>query len=183
MSGEEQEGIMKRILLIALLVCVLAPRTAWAVSHWFTNEYGTVSISNSGIVSRGSELVALNQIVRTKGHSLGSVNFTVGALLDGSLTGGGHFSDFGSSFIVTGNGNQGVPKGPIFVGAFRGKVHWKLISHDGQTLVFHLNGRILGQLYNGSMVELAAKETIVTTEGQLSHGIGHIQMGRVIGYP
>lgn len=174
---------MRRIIFVALLICVLAPRTAWAVSHWFTDQYGTVSIAYPGIVSQGSELVAFGQIVRTKGHSLGSVNFTVGALLDGTLAGGGHFSDFGSSFIVTGNGNQGVPKGPIFVGAFKGKVHWKLISQDGQKLVFHLNGRILGYLYDGRMVELASKQTIVTTEEQLSEGVGHIQMGRVIGYP
>lgn len=174
---------MKRIILVALLLCALAPRTAWAVSHWFVNQYGTVSISYPGMVSKGSELTAFGQIVRTKGHSLGSVNFAIGPLLDGTLAGGGNFSDFGSSFIVTGNGNQGVPKGPIFVGAFKGKVHWKLISQVGQKLVFHLNGRILGFLYDGRMVELASKQTIVTTEEQLGQGIAHIQMGRVIGYP
>ena len=174
---------MRRTIVVALLICVLAPRTAWAVSRWFINQYGTVSIAYPGIVSKGSELVAFGQIVPTKGHSLGSVSFTVGALLDGSLTGGGHFSDLGSSFIVTGNGNQGVPKGPIFIGAFKGKVHWKLISQDGQKLVFHLNGRIVGYLYDGRMVDLVSKQTIVTTEEQLSKGIAHIQMGRVIGYP
>ena len=174
---------MKRVIVVALLVCVLATQPAWAVSHWFINQYGTVSIADAGVVSNGSELIAFGQIVRTKGHSLGSINFTVGPLLDGTLAGGGNFSDFGSSFIVTGNGNQGVPKGPIFVGAFKGKVHWKLISQDGQKLVFHLNGRILGYLYDGRMVELASKQTIVTTEEQLSQGIGQIQMGRVIGYP
>ena len=174
---------MKRFAVVALLLCAFVPRASWAVSHWFTNQYGTVSIADAGIVSRGSELVAFEQIVPLKGHSLGSVNFTVGPLLVGSLSGGGDFSDFGSSFIVTGNGNQGVPKGPIFVGAFKGKVHWKLIAQDGEKLIFHLNGRIVGYLYDGRRVELASKQTIVTTEEQLSQGIGHIQIGKVIGYP
>ena len=172
-----------RVFILALLLGALSPRIAWAVSHWFVNEYGTVSISYPGIVSKGSELTAFGQIIRTKGHSLGSVNFTVGPLLQGSLAAGGDFSDFGSSFIVTGNGNQGVPKGPIFIGAFKGKVHWKLISQEGRRLVFHLNGRILGQLYDGRMVELASKQTIVATQEQLGQGIGHIEIGRVIGYP
>ena len=178
-----KRNVVLPILKAALLLGTLAPGTAWAVSHWFNNQFGTVSISYPGVVSKGSELTAFGQIVPTKGHSLGSVNFTVGPLLAGSIAGGGDFSDFGSSFIVTGNGNQGVPKGPIFVGAFKGKVHWKLISQDGQKMVFHLNGRILGYLYDGRMVELASKQTIVTTEAQLGKGVAHIQTGRVIGYP
>lgn len=175
---------MKRIvacgtLLIALLVCSFFPGKACAAEHFFSNRYGTVSISEGGIVSKGSELVAFGQVVATKGHSLGYVNFTMGALLDGTIEGGGHFSSSGSSFIVTGNGNQGVPKGPIFVGAYVGKVRWKLIRQEGEKLVFHLNGRIKGTLYTGGMVELMARQTIVVTEQQLSKGIGHIKIGEV----
>jgi hypothetical protein len=175
--------MMKRLLVVALLLCGVAPRTAWAASHFFTNQYGTISISEQGVVSKGSELVALGQIVASHGHSLGTVNFTAGTLIEGTIAGGGAFSDFGSSFVITGDGNQGVPKGPIFVGAYVGKVHWKLISQDGQKLTFQLNGRILGTLYTGRMVELTSKQTITATEDQLAQGIGHIEIGKGIGFP
>lgn len=43
---------MKRIIVVALLALML-PRVAWAQ---FWNKDGTIAISNSGIVSKGSEL-------------------------------------------------------------------------------------------------------------------------------
>jgi len=51
------------------------------------NKYGSVSISNAGIVSHGSQLVGFNGVIAGPGHSLGSVAFTTGALISGTIFG------------------------------------------------------------------------------------------------
>ena len=169
---------MKRTTILALLACALLPIAAWASMHFFDNERGTISISESGIESKGTQLVRLGQIVPPPGHSLGPVKFLTGALISGTLAEGGKFSSLGSSFVVIGRGNYGEPKGTIFVGAFHGGIHWTLISKNGANLVFELHGTIQGQLWNGRMVRLQTKQTIVTTEEQLAKGIGHILIGK-----
>jgi len=77
---------------------------AWA-DIILTNQFGTIAVSNSGIVSKGSQLKSYDSIVAAPGHSLGSVSFTTGALNGGTLAGGGSFSSVGSTFNVIGKGN------------------------------------------------------------------------------
>ncbi len=173
---------MKRMIIVVLLALAL-PRVAFGAMDVFNNERGTISISYPGIVSKGSQLVYCMGIVPPAGHSLGPVSFSTGALIGGSLSGGGTFSDTGSSFTVIGKGNYGEPKGTIFVGSFRGKIHWTLISKNGVKLVFELHGSVSGIFYNGRMVTLHTKQTIITTEEQLAKGIGHIASGKTIAYP
>jgi len=176
-------GMMERMTVLAVLVCALLPRAAWAVEHFFYNQYGSVAVSELGITTEGSELVYCLGIVAPKGHSLGKVVFATGPLIEGSIFEGGTFSSAGSSFIVTGKGNYGEHKGTIFAGQFRGKIHWTLVSKSGANLVFELRGPIEGQLYTGRVVDLSAIETIATTENELAKGVGHIVTGQVIGYP
>ena len=168
---------MKRTTILALLACAL-PIAAWASMHLFDNERGTISISESGIESKGSQLVRVGQIGPPPGHSLGPVKFTTGPLISGTLSEGGKFSSLGSSFVVIGRGNYGEPKGTIFVGAFHEGIHWTLISKNGANLVFELRGTVQGQLWNGRQVRLQTKQTIITTEEQLAKGIGHILIGK-----
>jgi hypothetical protein len=170
---------MKRVLFLAVLV-LASPMAAWANGiGGIVNKHGSISISNAGIFSKGSQLVQIGRIVAPPGHALGSVTFNTGALLNGTILGGGHFAGGQdvSHFIVIGKGNFGQPKGTIFVGYFKGPVQWTLVSENGQNLVFELSGLVVGQLYNGRFVRLDTIQIIVTTVGQLRQGIGHIVGG------
>jgi len=168
---------MRRVVLLALLALAL-PMAAWADGIDLINQYGSISASNAGISSTQSQLKGFNGIHAPAGHSLGSVSFTTGALLSGSLAAGGTFSATGSSFLVTGNGKYGVPKGTIFSGSFVGPISWVLVSGSGhKTLTYSLTGAIQGMLYTGRMVTGTTTQTIYSTAGQLAQGIGHIRGG------
>ncbi|HVM93621.1 MAG TPA: PEP-CTERM sorting domain-containing protein [Terriglobales bacterium] len=167
---------MRRVVVIALLALAL-PMAVWADNITLTNQGGTISISASGITSKGSQLKSFNGIQAPPGKSLGSVSYSTGALLSGSIAAGGVFSSAGSTFDVIGKGNYGQPKGPIFTGGFTGNIDWTLVSSSGQKLVYTLSGDLSGQLYNGVMVTGQTTQTITTHPGQLAKGIGHITVG------
>ena len=167
---------MRRVLVLALLALAL-PMAAWADGIDLVNKFGTISISAGGITSTGSQLKQFNGVVAAPGHSLGSVSFSTGALISGSITTGGTFSDVGSSFVVTGKGPQVPHKGTIFSGAFVGPVSWILTSQSGQSLTYTLSGTIQGTLWNGRFVTGTTTQTITSTNGQLTLGIGHIRVG------
>ena len=168
---------MRRVVVLALLALAL-PIAAWADTITLTNQFGTVSVSNAGISSVGSQLHSFNGIVAPAGHSLGSVSFHTGALLTGSLTTGATFAGgASSSFVVIGKGNYGQPKGTIFSGSFLGPVTWTVVSHVGQTWTFTLSGTITGTLWDGRNVTGTTVQTITTSNGQLFKGIGHIRVG------
>ncbi|MFY9559261.1 MAG: PEP-CTERM sorting domain-containing protein [Terriglobales bacterium] len=167
---------MRRVLVLALLALAL-PMAAWADGIDLVNKFGTISISAAGITSKGSQLKQFNGVVAAPGHSLGSVSFSTGALVSGSIQAGGTFSDAGSSFVVIGKGQQVPHKGVIFNGAFVGPVAWTLVSQNGQSLTYTLSGTIQGTLWNGRFVTGATTQTIYSSQGQLSQGIGHIRVG------
>jgi len=133
------------------------------------NEFGTVSITNAGIVSKGSELVSFNGITAPPANSLGSVSFSTSALTSGSIWSGGTFSSVGSSFIVKGVGKKywGVPRLTLFSGSFVGPIKWKLVSQTGKyDYVFTLSGRIEGMLYTGRYAIIPTKQTIYVYKNQ-----------------
>jgi hypothetical protein len=168
---------MRRVVVLALLALAL-PMAAWADGIDLTNEFGSLSISSSGISSRGSELKSFNGITAPAGHSLGTVSFTTGALASGSIRYGGTFSATGSSFVVVGVGKYGEPKGTIFSGTFVGPITWTLTSGPGvQNLTYTLTGTIQGMLYDGRLVTGTTTQSIYTVNGQLAQGIGHIRVG------
>jgi len=167
---------MRRVVVLALLALTL-PMAAWASGIDLTNRYGTITISNSGITSKGSELTMFNGIVAPKGHSLGTLSFSTGALETGSIAAGGTFSSVGSTFVVIGKGNYGQPKGVIFNGTFVGDVAWTLVSQNKQRVQYTLSGALAGQLYNGRMVTGTTTQNIYSTVGQLKSGIGHVSLG------
>jgi hypothetical protein len=168
---------MKAALLLIILALAL-PLTAFADGIVLTNQGGSIAISNAGISSIGSQLRSFNSIVAPPGHSLGSVSFSTGALISGSLAAGGTFSSTGSSFVVIGKGNYGQPKGTIFSGSFVGPIIWTLTSPPGaKNLTFTLSGTIQGMLFDGRMVSGTTVQNIYTINGQLAQGIGHIKVG------
>ncbi|MGA2002421.1 MAG: hypothetical protein ABSG70_03510 [Terriglobales bacterium] len=169
---------MKRMTVAVLLVWALLSSVAWAGDC--QNEHGTVSISDAGIATTGSELVDYNKFGAPKGHSLGSVIFWTGVLVNGSVQSGGTFSATGSSLTVIGNGDYGVPKGVIFSGSFEGPVTWTLVSQTHSKLVFVLAGHVIGINRKGRKVGANTTQTIVTTKGQLAQGVGHIMYGVLV---
>ena len=168
---------MRRVVVLAFLALAL-PIAAWADGIDLTNQYGSISVSNAGIVTTGSELKSFNGIVAPPGHSLGKVSFSTGALTSGSLRWGGTFDATGSTFVVIGKGNYGQPKGTIFSGSFVGPIVWTLTSAPGvKNLTYTLSGAIQGMLYTGHTVTGSTVQNIYSVNGQLNQGIGHISVG------
>src|SRR5580765_7508499 len=113
---------MKRILWLLLLSLVL-PTAVLASSVDFTNSQGTLTGTNAGLSLSGSELIAVNGLgsLGLVTGSLGTLEFSTAALSSGSLEMGGTFGA-GGSFVITGNGSNGIPGGVIFNGSFTGPV-------------------------------------------------------------
>jgi hypothetical protein len=168
---------MRRVVVLLALLAMALPVAAWADDITLVNQFGSISISDSGITTKGSELTAFDGIIAPKGHSLGTVSYTTGALVSGSIAAGGVFSSTGSSFTVVGKGNYGQPKGTIFSGSFVGPIDWTLVSKVGAKVTYDLTGTITGMLYTGRMVSGTTTQVIYSTNGQLANGIGHIKIG------
>src|SRR5712671_1825198 len=162
---------MRRALVLALVSLTL-PVAARANGIDLFNKFGTITISNAGITSKGSQLSQFNGI--NTGHSLGSVSFGTGALLSGSIQAGGTFSSVGSFFKVAGVGQA---KGMVFNGVFVGPITWTLVSQSGPTLIFQLSGALSGMLKNGHMTSGTTTQLFKTTTAQLAKGIVHITSG------
>src|SRR3984893_16267957 len=145
---------MKRMVLMAVLALAL-PLAAFAGSVDFQNEGGTLTGSSAGMSLSGSELVAINGL---NGGGLiqgglGSMTFSTGALLSGNLMTDATFNG-GGSFVITGNGTNGVPNGVIFNGSFSGHVTWTLQVTSSGKHNYILAGSVIGTWTNsGSTVE------------------------------
>jgi hypothetical protein len=134
----------------------------------FTNQFGTINLTDAGLGSKGSELQSYNGIAAPPKRSLGSVNFSAGAFSGTSILTGGTFSNAGSSFnLISGPANFGQPpKGNIFTGSFAGPVTWTLVSQTGKYKDnFTLSGTITGTLA-GSTVTGTAKENVTLYTNQ-----------------
>ena len=168
---------MKRIVLMALLAMAL-PLAAFAGSVDFTNSGGVLSGSASGLSLTGSELIAVNGLngggLITGG--LGGVSFSTGALTSGSLQMGGSF-DGGGSFVITGNGTNGIPNGTIFTGSFSGPVSWTLITLANGTHNYTLTGSITGSWYSGGTVNGATVQLTINTGKGFFNGTTNISSG------
>ncbi|MGO9404609.1 MAG: PEP-CTERM sorting domain-containing protein [Terriglobales bacterium] len=169
--------------LCALLLPLLLPRAAWA-DPLILNKFGTVSITNGGIVSTGSQLVSFFGITAAPGGDLGSVSFSTGALTSGSIWSGGTFGGGkSSSFVVLGVGRwakrltgENANRVTLFVASFVGPIQWKLVSHTGYDYVFTLSGMVSGDLFTGRSTRGLTKQTIFVYQNQWVHdhrgGIG-----------
>src|SRR3981081_4335910 len=146
---------MKRIVLMALLALAL-PLAAFANSQVdFTNSGGTLSGSSAGMSLSGSTLVVVNGLgsLGLVTGNLGTLSFSTGSLISGDLQNGATFNG-GGSFVITGNGTNGVPNGVIFNGSFSGHVTWTLQVTASGKHNYILAGSVIGTWTNsGSTVE------------------------------
>ncbi|MGA7445405.1 MAG: PEP-CTERM sorting domain-containing protein [Terriglobales bacterium] len=183
---------MRRVAALALVALVL-PVAAWADGINFTNQGGTVSFSDMAgteglgtigsttISSQGSQLTSWNN---NSGH-LGGVNYSTGALMSGSVSGGGTFAA-GGMFDIIGTGKwasglTGLKCGKgcdLFTGSFDSTAIWTLVSQTKQSESFTLTGSVEGTLYTGRTVTGTTTQDItIDNKGQLDKGIGHIRAG------
>lgn len=158
---------MKKILLLAVLALALPTAVFAGSSVDFSNSGGTLSGSNSGLTLSGSVLFGVNGLNGgglITGSNLGSVSFTTGALLSGSLQMGGTFAS-GGSFAITGNGTDGVPSGTLFSGTFSSPVTWTMVTLANGTHNYTLTGTLTGTLGSDPTQGVTVQLTINTGKG------------------
>lgn len=154
---------MKRMFFLALLLLAF-PLAALADDVDFSNNGGTLSGSSAGLTLSGS---VLSEVVGLGGNGpvlgdLGTVTFTTGSLASGNLGSTATFAA-GGSFIITGNGTNGVPNGVIFSGTFSSNVTWTYSSTlpDGSE-VFDIVANVAGSGGLGSTSQIYA---VVSPDG------------------
>ena len=165
---------MKRVTIILGLLLLLLPIAAWADAVDLTNQSGTITYTDAGVVSTGSQLVSFAGITAPKGSALGSVSFTTGAFTGSSLWQNGTFSSTGSTFDITGQGKWlagvlGAPaksKVALFTGSFVGPISWTVVSAVHANYVFNLSGTIAGALWTGQNVTGTTTQTIYSYTDQ-----------------
>lgn len=170
---------MKRILWMALLALAL-PIASVASSVDFTNSQGTLSGSNSGLSLSSSELIAVNGLngLGLVTGNLGTLTFSTGALTSGSLMGPTATLAGGGSFVITGNGTNGVPNAVIFNGSFSGPVTWTMITLANGTHNYTLTGSITGTWTStGATVNGATVQLTVNTGKGFFNGTTTISSG------
>lgn len=168
---------MKRILWVLLVLAL--PVSAFATNSVdFTNDGGTLSGSNAGMSLSGSELIAVNGLngMGLVTGDLGSVSFSTGALINGDLQQGGTFGA-GGSFVITGNGTNGITNGTIFSGTFSGPVTWSVVNLSNGTHNYTLTGAISGTLANGQTVSGATVQLTINTGKGFFDGSTSISSG------
>jgi hypothetical protein len=147
---------MKRIVLLAALALALPGAVFASSTIDYSNSGGTLAASTGGISSIGLTTLtlsgsALSEIRDFPGSwvagDLGSVTFTTGALLTGSMGTGGTFAAGGSILITASNGAV------LFKGTFSGPTQWvELSSGSGvnTTTSYALYGSVAGWTGAGS---------------------------------
>ena len=136
----------------------------------FQNQGGMLYGTNAGMSMTGSELTTVEGLsgLGSATGNLGTVSFSTGQLLSGSLSNcktPGVCATFagGGSFVVTGNGSDGVPDAVIFNGTFKGPVQWVLLAIlPNGFKQYELKGEISGMV-DGTAVYGATVEMTIQT--------------------
>jgi hypothetical protein len=172
---------MKRILLLAALALALPTAVFAGSSVEFTNLGGMLTGSSGTLTLSGSPLIGISGLNGSgviTGNDLGSVTFTTGTLLTGSLAAGGTFAN-GGSFTITGNGTNGVPSGVLFTGTFDGPnpTTWTLNTLADGSHTYTLTGTLAGTTASGygtvgSTVQLTVNTGLGFFDGTVGLGSG-----------
>jgi hypothetical protein len=152
--------MFKKVLLLAVLALAL-PLAAFADSQIdITNKGGTITGGASGLSLSGSVLISVGSAV---GSNLGTLTFSTGSFLTGNAQQGGTLAG-GGSFVITGNGTNGVPNGVIFSGTFSSSspIKWTLTTLANGTHSYTLTGGVVS----------AGGEVAATTQLTINVGKG-----------
>src|SRR5215469_14988802 len=147
-----------RFALSGILALVLfSPALSLANSFDFTSHGGPLTGSAAGLSLTGSTLVNINS-----SKALGTLAFSTGASVSGSLQMGGTFAA-GGSFVITGNGTDAIKNGVIFSGAFNSPVAWTLITLANGSHQYTLTGTVTGTWFTGASLAGATIQLTVNT--------------------
>ena len=162
---------MRRAVILTLLALAL-PLAAWGSSDIvIDNTGGVLTGSSSGLSLTGSILFNVGGIV---GSNLGTLTFSTGPLISGDIQHNAVFGG-GGSFVITGNGSNGVPNGVIFSGTFTGNVTWKF-TPAGSGGFYTLSGSVSGSGLGGALVGAVIQGTTPVGSG-LFNGTSSIASG------
>ena len=152
-----------RFALSGILALVLfSPALSLANSVDLTNHGGSLTSSAGGLSLTGSTLVSINSSNGLLTGDLGTVAFSTGALASGSQQMGARYAA-GGSFVITGNGSDGIEKGVIFSGTFNSPVALSLITLANGTHQYTLTGTVTGTWFTGASVEGATIQLTINT--------------------
>ena len=145
---------MKRTALVVLAFSAMA----LAQTIDFTNGGGMLTGSNSGLSLSGSQLVEVDGMTSAQQRGdLGTVNFSTPGVSRFGPYGEQVFSG-GGSFVINGNGQDGLPIGAIFHGSFVDPVTLTRVTFANGELQFTMRGTVTGRWSNGSFVTLRVEE-------------------------
>jgi len=146
----------------------------------FSNSGGTLTGTNAGMTLSGSTLIGVDGLNGggTITGNLGSVSYSTGALMSGSLQMGAMFAA-GGTFTVDGNGTNGIPNGVLFSGSFFGPVTWTLVTLGDGTHNYILSGVITGTL-NGVPANGTTVQLTINTGTALFSGRTKISSGNTV---
>jgi len=150
-----------------------------------TNRGGSVTFTDTGLVSKGSVLSSFNTTSAPAHGSLGGFSFATGAFSGSSIWSGGSFANTGSAFAITGYGKwaetltgQTKISQPLFTGSFTGPASLALVSQSHANYVFTLSGPVSGTYYTGQTVTGTTTQTLYayTDQEPIDHK-GSLHMG------
>jgi hypothetical protein len=161
--------MLKKVLLLAVLALAL-PLAAFADSSIdISNRGGTITGNAGGLSLSGSTLIGVGSAV---GTNLGTLTFSTGAFTSGNAQMGGTLAA-GGSFVITGNGTNGVPNGVIFSGSFTSPASspltWSLTTLANGTHSYTLSG---GLVSASGQVAATVQLTINTGKGFFNGSTG-----------
>ena len=165
--------MFRKVAWLGILALAL-PLAAFANDLALTNAGGVLIGNAGGLALTGSTLTSYGSTV---GTNLGSVTFTTGAFTSGDIQNGGTLAA-GGSFVITGNGTNGVPNGVIFNGTFSGPVTWSLVTLKDGTHHYTLSGALVamnGEV--GATVQLSINTgtNLFSGSAQLASGDTHLK--------
>jgi hypothetical protein len=170
--------VWKFLAPAVLAMCVAMPNPVFASSTVdFANMGGTLTATTGGMSLSGSTLIAVtgfdgNGLVT---GNLGTVSFSTGAMVNGSLQMGGTFND--GTFTVESNAGFGqLGSGVLFSGSFNGPVTWTLITLANGTHNYVLSGVLTGSI-NGINVSGVSVQLTVNTGRGLFNGSATLSSG------
>lgn len=161
--------------LRTLLALAILPALSFAVSVDVNNTGGKLTGSTAGLILTGSEFVSVSGNFGVIAGNLGTVTFSTGSLMAGSLADGGNFNG-GGMFVITGDGLDGVHNGVIFSGTFVGEEQWRLFTLPNGTHDYTLTGVLSGTTFNGAPVVAETVQLTINTGFNLFNGHNGIKL-------
>jgi hypothetical protein len=165
--------MFRKVAWLGILALAL-PLAAFANDLALTNAGGVLIGNAGGLALTGSTLISYGSTV---GTNLGSVTFTTGAFTSGDIQKGGTLAA-GGSFVITGNGTNGVPNGVIFNGTFSGPVTWSLVTLKDGTHHYTLSGALVamnGEVGATVQLSVSTGTNLFSGSAQLASGDTHLK--------